>query len=148
VGKQRNWVPKQETPSPDVASEPPVGDVDLVPADLSRRFGALVVDWILCLLISGLFASPHRVWWIPSVVLVVEYTFFIGLFTRTPGMFVTGVRCVSITNGGRIGIARAAIRGVLLALLIPALLMDRQRRGWHDKAAGSIVVPGRRPATS
>jgi hypothetical protein len=29
---------------------------------------------------------------------------------------------------------------VLLAVLVPALIMDRQRRGWHDRAAGSIVI--------
>ena len=29
------------------------------PAPLIRRFGALMVDWLLCLLASGLFANPR-----------------------------------------------------------------------------------------
>jgi uncharacterized RDD family membrane protein YckC len=142
VGKQRNWIPKPVSPAP-VGGEPPTPDagVGLEPADLARRFGALVVDWILCLLISRLFASPERVAWLPSVVLILEYTFFIGLFAQTPGMWVTRIRCVSIHDGGRIGIIPAAIRGFLLAILVPALIMDGQRRGWHDKAAGSMMVP-------
>ena len=72
--------------------------------------------------------------------LVVEYAFFIGLFAQTPGMWIASLRCVSVTTGGRIGILRAALRGVLLALVIPALVMGPDRRGWHDRAAGSVMV--------
>jgi hypothetical protein len=32
------------------------------------------------------------------------------------------------------------LRGILLALVIPAVIMDDLRRGLHDRAAGSIVV--------
>jgi hypothetical protein len=34
--------------------------VEAVPAGLARRFGALFADWVLCVLASGLFASPVR----------------------------------------------------------------------------------------
>jgi uncharacterized RDD family membrane protein YckC len=110
------------------------------PAGLGRRFGALLIDWILCLLISGFFAPSLRTW-LPSAILVVEYTFFLGLFGQTPGMWVTRIRCVSVDGGAPVGIPRAALRGLLLVLVIPALIMDRYRRGLHDRAAGSIVVP-------
>jgi hypothetical protein len=116
--------------------------VRLDSADLGRRFGALLIDWILCTVISFL----HRSWWTPSVVLIVEYAFFIGLVTQTPGMYFTSVRCVSIRDGGPIGILSAAVRGFLLAILIPALFVfaDPLRRGWHDKVTNSMVVSGRR----
>jgi uncharacterized RDD family membrane protein YckC len=110
------------------------------PAPLPRRFGALLVDWILCVLVASLFADPRRVAWPPVAVLIGEYGFFLGLFGQTPGMWVTRLRCVSVTTAGPIGIPRALLRGFLLALFIPALLLDGERRGWHDKAAGSIVV--------
>jgi uncharacterized RDD family membrane protein YckC len=113
------------------------------PAPLGRRFGALVVDWILCLLVASLYANPRLVAWPPVVILVLEYGFFIGLFAQTPGMFVTRLRCVSFADGRPIGIPRALLRGVLLALVIPALIMDSDRRGLHDRAAGSIVVSTR-----
>ena len=32
------------------------------------------------------------------------------------------------------------LRGLLLALLVPAMIMDGDGRGLHDRAAGSIVV--------
>ena len=47
---------------------------------------------------------------------------------------------VSVVSGQGRGIPRALLRGFLLALVIPALIMDRERRGLHDRAAGSIVV--------
>lgn len=117
-----------------------IGGEAVEPSSLARRFGALVVDWVLCLLIAKLFGNTVREWWLPNVVLIIEYAFFVGLFRQTPGMFVTRIRCVSITSGGAINVARAALRGLLLAVLVPALIMDSQRRGLHDKAVGSIVV--------
>jgi uncharacterized RDD family membrane protein YckC len=111
------------------------------PASLARRFGALLIDWIACVLISGLFARPLTEGWPPVAVLILEYGFFIGLFSGTPGMYLLRLRCVRVDDGGPIGIPRALLRGLLLALVFPALIMDDQRRGLHDKAAGSIMVP-------
>jgi uncharacterized RDD family membrane protein YckC len=34
----------------------------------------------------------------------------------------------------------AALRTALLMLLIPALISDRDGRGLHDRAAGTVVV--------
>ena len=42
-----------------------------------------------------------------------------------------------------IGLLRAALRTLLLCLLIPALIWDRDGRGLHDKAAGTVVVRAR-----
>jgi uncharacterized RDD family membrane protein YckC len=110
------------------------------PAPLLRRFGALMLDWLLCVLVSRTFAEPIAQPWAPVAVLIVEYGFFIGLFARTPGMAITRIRCVSFADGRVIGVPRALLRGVLLALVVPALIMDGNRRGLHDRAAGSIVV--------
>lgn len=123
---------------------PPAVDPAFTPADLGRRFGALVIDWVLCLLAAGLFASPARDAWAPVVVLIVEYAIFLGLFAQTPGMYLTRIRCVDWTDGGRIGVLRGLLRGVLLALVVPVLLMDQHRRGLHDRLAGSVVTPATR----
>jgi hypothetical protein len=125
---------------------PPATDPDFTPPSLGRRFGALVVDWVLCLLVSNFFADPVRDGWAPVLVLVLEYGFFLGLFAQTPGMYVTRIRCLSWADGGRIGIPRALLRGLLLALVVPALIMDDKRRGFHDRLAGSVIVPAPRPA--
>jgi len=133
-----------------MAERPPSGDTsggqdgggtrDWEPAPLMRRFGALVLDWILCLLVSGLFAKPLTQGWAPVLVLILEYGFFIGLFGQTPGMWATKIRCVSFADGQPVGIGPALVRGVLLALVVPALIMDGDRRGLHDRAAGTVVV--------
>jgi len=107
---------------------------------LGRRFLALMVDWVLCLLAAGIFANPSRVAWPPVAILILEYTFFVGLFGQTPGMRLARIRCVSVADGRPVGVLRGFLRGVLLALLVPALIMDKDRRGLHDRAAGTIVV--------
>jgi uncharacterized RDD family membrane protein YckC len=114
---------------------------DTVPS-IAKRFGALFVDWMLCLLVSGFFVTDLRTaTWQPLVVLIGVYAFFAGVFTQTPGMRVAKIRCVDVADGGRIGILRGAIRGALLCLVIPGLLMDKDRRGLHDRVARSVIVP-------
>jgi uncharacterized RDD family membrane protein YckC len=133
---------KDEPAAPVVSA---TGDAVALPS-LARRFGALLVDWALCAMLSAAFADPMRDGWPPVLVLLVAYTVFIGLFAQTPGMWVSRLRCVAHDDGGRIGIPRALLRAVLLCLVVPALLMDRDQRGLHDRLAGSIVVAVPSPA--
>jgi uncharacterized RDD family membrane protein YckC len=112
----------------------------LQPANFGRRFAALLIDWALCLVIASLYADPRIVAWPPVVLLILFNTLLIGLFGQTPGMALARLRAVSVVDGGAIGIPHGLLRGVLLALLVPAVIMDGDRRGLHDRAAGSIVV--------
>jgi uncharacterized RDD family membrane protein YckC len=132
--------------SPPTRQPEPVPGPILPPAPLARRFGALVVDWVLCVMISALCADPRRSGWPPLVALVAEYGFFLGLFGQTPGMWVTRLACLGYHGTGPIGVPRALLRGILLALVVPALIMDGERRGLHDRAVGSIVLDVRPPA--
>ncbi|MFJ8578539.1 RDD family protein [Micromonospora sp. NPDC093277] len=125
---------------------PPATDPTFTPPSLGRRFGALIIDWVLCLLISGLFANPSRDGWPPVVVLILEYAFFLGFFVQTPGMYLTRIRCLAWSDGGRIGPLRALLRGMLLALVVPALLMDGHRRGLHDRLTDAVITDAPRPA--
>lgn len=100
---------------------------------LARRFGALLIDWFLCVLVSFTFARPFGDPWAPVLVLIAAYAFFIGLFGQTPGMRLARFTCTDTESGRPPGIPRAALRGLLLALVIPALL------GWHDRAAGTTL---------
>jgi uncharacterized RDD family membrane protein YckC len=70
----------------------------------------------------------------------VAHAFFVGLFGQTLGMALARIRCVSITDGGAIGIPRALVRAVLMALVIPAVISDGDGRGLHDRAAKSVMV--------
>ena len=113
---------------------------EVQPANFGRRFGALLIDWALCLVGSAFYADPRVVAWPPVAVLIMLNTIGIGLFGQTPGMALTGLRCISVADGGAIGLAKAFLRAVLLALLIPAIIMNADRRGVHDRVAGSWVI--------
>lgn len=124
------------------------------PAGLGQRFLALLADWLLCLLIAGglvrtgLLATtepdalfgPEQVW--PSLILAIEYAFFLTISTQTPGMRLVRIHCVRFADGRRLGALSALIRAVMLAVVLPVLtvFVDPNRRGLHDLAAGSIVV--------
>jgi uncharacterized RDD family membrane protein YckC len=69
-----------------------------------------------------------------------EYTFFTGFFGQTPGMRLLGLACVRVEDGRPLGIPRAAARALLLNLVIPAVVFDKDGRGLHDRVARSIVV--------
>jgi len=106
-----------------------------------------LIDWILCVLIAGAFSDTRRSPWLAPSILVLEYTFFVGFFGQTPGMRLVRLRCLGSATGRPVGPIRALVRCVLLALVVPALIMDAERRGLHDRAAGTIVT-GPAPAAA
>jgi uncharacterized RDD family membrane protein YckC len=122
------------------ANPPPGALAGLSPASFGPRFAALMIDWAFCLVASSLFGNPVIVAWPASVLLIVLNTVGIGFFGRTLGMTLARIRCISYADAGAIGPWKGLIRAVLLALLIPAVILDSQTRGLHDRAAGSVVV--------
>ena len=92
-----------------------------------------MLDWILCVLISGIFARPMVDGWAPWLVLIFEYTFFIGLFGQTPGMRLARFTCFDAQTERPAGLPRAFVRAMGVALVIPALF------GWHDRLAGTAL---------
>lgn len=82
----------------------------------------------------------------------------IAIWGRTVGKFAMGTRVVRVDTGGPLLWWSAAIRalvplaagvipgaGMFLSLVIYATAFwDRRRQGWHDRAAGTIVVQIRR----
>lgn len=111
-------------------------------APLGRRFGALFIDWTLCMLIAyGLLARGDQQAagnWALGVFLVMSLL-TVGTIGRTPGKRILGVRVVA-EDGGRLGFVRVAVRTVLLLLVIPALVWDRDGRGLHDRLSRSVQV--------
>ncbi|CAN5575549.1 RDD family protein [soil metagenome] len=110
-----------------------------------RRFGALLVDWLIAYGLAGLAISVGLIGLnlLSTAVLVIWLLLgaaSVRLFGFTPGQFALGLMVVSIDNRMHIGIGRALGRGVLLALVIPALFMDADRRGMQDKFTYTAVV--------
>ncbi|CAM5736994.1 RDD family protein [Streptomyces badius] len=111
-------------------------------APLGRRFGAIFIDWTLCMLIAyGLFARGDQQAagnWALGIFLVMSLL-TVGTIGCTPGKRLLGVRVVA-DDGGRLGFVRVAVRTVLLLLVIPALVWDRDGRGLHDRLSRSVQV--------
>jgi uncharacterized RDD family membrane protein YckC len=105
-------------------------------APMIRRFGALLVDWLLCLLIAkGLL---HDASW-TLLIFAVEVYLLTAVSGLTVGKRIFGIRAIR-THGGPVGFRWAALRVFLLLCVIPPLLTDRDLRGLHDRAADTIVV--------
>ncbi|MEC4017195.1 RDD family protein [Streptomyces sp. H27-D2] len=111
-------------------------------ASMGRRVGALFIDWALCVLIAyALLADgdPQRTSNPALGVFLVLSVLTIGTVGCTPGKRLLGLRVVAV-GGGRLGIGWVALRTLLLALIIPAVVWDRDGRGLHDRAARAVQV--------
>lgn len=115
------------------------------PPSLGRRLGALLVDWFIAVFSAAAVvdiavppASPRQEL-IATGFFVVEVALLVGLLGVTIGKRLFGLR-VEGPEGRPIGLLRALVRTVLLALVIPALIMNEDKRGLHDLAAGSRVI--------
>ena len=106
-------------------------------APMWRRLAALLVDWLLCMLISlGLL---HSRFWTIAIFAFEDYmlTAMAGI---TIGKRLLGIRVIR-TNGDRVvGFLWAAVRTSLLLTVVTPLLTDRDLRGMHDRASDTVVV--------
>jgi uncharacterized RDD family membrane protein YckC len=72
-------------------------------------------------------------------VFAAQYIVLVSLIGRTIGMRLCGIGIMRL-DGHRLTVGWVVVRTVLLVLGVPAVIYDRDRRGLHDKAAGSVVV--------
>jgi uncharacterized RDD family membrane protein YckC len=113
-------------------------------AGLGRRLGALFIDWGIALLIVSPFTGHHPFApgsnspWVLAV-FAAEYIVLVSLIGRTIGMRLCGIGIMRL-DGGRVAFPWVVVRTILLLLVVPAVIYDRDRRGLHDKAAGCVVV--------
>jgi uncharacterized RDD family membrane protein YckC len=116
---------------------------------MGRRLLALLIDWVLCyLIVSAL--THHSVSKVnDSAYLETQYWTTVASFLEiwlltavsglTVGKRLTRIRVIR-THGGPPGFAWAALRTILLFLVVPPLLANRDLRGLHDRASDTIVV--------
>ena len=121
-------------------------------APLLRRLAALIVDWALCTLIAvGLFGME---WgqvegaraFLPLGLLLVENLLLVTTLGTTLGHRLLGIRVVSVDGLEQQApppVVQSVYRAVLLCLFVPALIMDADGRGLHDKAGRTVVVRAR-----
>jgi uncharacterized RDD family membrane protein YckC len=113
-------------------------------ARVGRRVIALCVDWFICILIASGFmgyrlgeSGPGS--FKPLAVFVVMNLLLVGTLGSTIGHRLLGIRVVRL-GGASAGPLPALIRTMLLAVVIPAVIWDRDTRGLHDKIAGTVTV--------
>jgi hypothetical protein len=109
-------------------------------ATFSSRVGAFFVDAIAAALVAGLFTAPDLPgnWSLAAFALVTVVT--LALFGQTPGMRLLGLRLAHPRPVERLALWRAVVRTGLLVLLVPALVVDADGRGLHDRLTDTAVV--------
>jgi uncharacterized RDD family membrane protein YckC len=111
---------------------------------LGRRLAAFALDAVASNLIAALFiadpASPRRGLLLMAV-FCLQYLILVSLTGQTLGLRLVGLRVLLLSHRQEPpGFVPTALRTALLALLVPALVTDRDGRGLHDRAAGTAVV--------
>ncbi len=124
----QNWYPGQRLGLPEEGQRSVAG--------VGRRLGALVIDWLLCSLIAiGLL---HDQFWTIAVFAAEVYV-LTAATGFTVGKRLLGMRVVRL-DGRPVGFGWSLVRVVLLLLVVPPLVFDKDLRGLHDKAAKTVVI--------
>ncbi len=116
-----------------------------------RRFGAYLIDAIVIGAVQVVLQLID-----PTIGVVLSLIIGIAYFTmleggpkgQTVGKMALGIRVYDLANGGPIGYGRGFIRyigrivsAVVILLGYFWMLWDKEKQTWHDKFAGSVVVP-------
>jgi hypothetical protein len=108
-----------------------------------RRFGAVLVDWLLCQLVvigiigvdtaggGGAAFAPLGLFALLNIVLV-------SLTGSTVGHRLFGLQVWQVRPGSFP--LQVVVRTALLCLFVPAVLTSRDGRGFHDVWAGTRIV--------
>jgi uncharacterized RDD family membrane protein YckC len=130
--------PSQERPRGASLGLPAEGPGSL--AAFSTRIGAFLIDSLAAALVAGLFTAPDLPgnWSLVSFALITVVSLVAA--GQTPGMRLLGLRLAHPRPGARLAVWRGVVRTALLMLLIPALVVDADGRGLHDRLTGTAVV--------
>jgi uncharacterized RDD family membrane protein YckC len=111
-------------------------------AGFGSRMGAFLVDAVGSALVAGLVTAPALPgnWSLAAFAAVTVLT--LVTVGQTPGMRLFGLRLAHPRQGQRLAPWRAVVRTALLCLLVPALVVDADGRGLHDRLTDTAVVRG------
>ena len=134
---------------PDAADSPDYPGKDLgfpeagrgAVAGMARRVGALFIDWLICTLVVSVAIRPPAAdvgFWTLLLFAAQDYA-FTALTGLTIGKQVLRIR-VSRLDGRMVGFGWGLVRTLLLLTVVPPLIVDKNLRGLHDRAANTAVV--------
>jgi hypothetical protein len=110
-------------------------------ATQGRRLGALLIDWAIAALIVegfGWHATSSQGQWGVLAIFAAEHLLLLSTLGYTIGKRVFGLRVGKL--GGPLTPLHVIVRTVLLMLVIPAVIWDRDGRGMHDRLAGTVEL--------
>jgi uncharacterized RDD family membrane protein YckC len=102
--------------------------------------GAFLIDGIGSAFVAALFTAPDLPgnWSLVAFAAITVLT--LVLVGQTPGMRLLGLRLAHPRQGQRLALWRGVVRTGLLCLLVPALVVDADGRGLHDRLTDTAVV--------
>ena len=113
-------------------------------AGWGRRLAALFIDWFASLLVTEVAASwmsmssdTERL--MPLLLFLLEATLFTALAGGSFGQLALRVAVVRLDRRP-VTILNALLRTGLICLVIPPLVFNRDNRGLHDLAVGTVTV--------
>jgi RDD family len=109
-------------------------------APFGTRVVAFLVDAVLAGLVAAIFTAPRLPQSWSLVAFAAIYVVSLVVFGQTPGMRLLGLRLAHPQPGARLAVWRAVVRTALLLLLVPALVVDGDGRGLHDRLTDTAVV--------
>ncbi|MEI6362057.1 MAG: RDD family protein [Actinomycetes bacterium] len=117
-----------------------------VVAGFGRRVGAIFIDWALALGMTLLLFQSVPYGSAESQVatlslFALEVIVLTWLSSASFGQRVLGMTVLR-TGGSRLSLWRVILRTFLICLVIPAVVIDSDGRGLHDRAVDSVVIRG------
>ena len=111
-------------------------------ARFGRRLAAIAIDWAVAYGLAWLFfRDAHGT--VDGLIILAVFAvltiLFLLVLNGSLGQIILRMRVVP-ARGGYLGLWRPFVRTILLCLVIPAVVFDRDQRGLHDRAAGTILV--------
>lgn len=117
-------------------------------AGWGRRIAALFVDWVGSVLVAAAlfgysqFATAGEQGWVglsPLLVFITEVTLFTAFAGGSFGQLALRVAVVRL-DGRPLTILTALVRTLLICLVIPPVVFNRDGRGLHDLAVNTVTL--------
>jgi uncharacterized RDD family membrane protein YckC len=108
------------------------------------RFLALLVDWLASMLVASVIVG-ESMWssdapkWPVMTVFLAELTLFTALAQGSFGQVLLRIAVVRLDRKP-VNVLQGLLRSLLICLVVPPLVFNRDSRGLHDLAVGTIVV--------
>lgn len=113
-------------------------------ASFPRRFLALLIDWTVALLTAALVIPSESSDLAPSLLRLGIFFLQVGLLTSlggaSLGQRLVGIRVVSLYEQYYVSSKIAFIRTALIVAVLPAVIIDSEGRGLHERITQTDVV--------